>query len=78
MIAQTLASLLVLFSLLLGSVKLVSLGHHDSKFMRRSAVEITKILRREKSFYCSSNKATMLEVKCHELYKKIHLQFKEK
>jgi hypothetical protein len=78
MIAQTLASLLILFSLLLGSVKLVSLGHHDSKFMRRSAVEITKILRQERSFYCSSNKTSMIEVKCHEPFKKIQLQFKTK
>jgi hypothetical protein len=78
MITQALASLLILFSLLFGSVKLISLGQQDSQFMRRSAVEVTKILRKERSFFCSSNETSMIEVNCHEPFKKIQLRFKTK
>jgi len=75
MIAEIMLSLLILLSLTLGSVKLISLGHSDSKFMKRSAIEITKILRQEKSFFCSTQKNTTIKVTCHEPNKKIQLQF---
>lgn len=76
MIPQALISLFILFSLLFGSVKLISLGHTDSQFMKRSAIETTKILRKEKSYYCSSTKTSMLKIVCSEPHKKIQMQFK--
>ncbi len=75
MIPQVLLAITLLLTCLFGPVKLISLGHSDSLFMKRAAIETTKILRQEKSHFCLVEKNYSIKVVCREPQKKIQLQF---